>query len=513
MEKFGIKGLRSLVDTGSVAIKPINILVGTNSSGKSTFLRCFPLIRQSIERRTRGPILWNGVYTDFESFLTSLHNGGTSNTPSESIEFTFTFPFETYAPRFGRSSVDLNATIRLKAGSNKHSCYTYNYSLLIGDHQVNFDFEEDGTIKKIYSSQFKWELEERGFKLQPSDIDSMLPVIMHPGFRHGFFFDKKESILTSLHENIKELIRKHSGSQSEDKIKSITRYLVGAIRLNTEKLEVMRGIKSTKKWNCKVNSWTVKNREFKFLSGLIDLFTLIENSYSINEQLGRCFKNVRYIAPLRASTERYYRYQDLSVDELDHRGENIGMFLSNIPKKWRLNLDNWTKKYFGFEIKETTSSSHIAIKLKYGQDGVSDNVADMGFGFSQILPIVVQLWSVASGYEKSMKGNSGLPFIFAIEQPELHLHPKMQATLASVFSSSIALANDNKIDLRLIIETHSSAMISKLGDLVALDEVDKDYINVLLFEQDRRERITNLSYSKFNGDGELEQWPSGFFTY
>ncbi|WP_412034465.1 AAA family ATPase [Vibrio sp. Vb1980] len=75
MKSIRIEGLRSLVDTGFVELKPINVLVGTNSSGKSSFLRVFPLLRQSIERRTRGPILWNGTYTDFESFSTSKYRG------------------------------------------------------------------------------------------------------------------------------------------------------------------------------------------------------------------------------------------------------------------------------------------------------------------------------------------------------------------------------------------------------------------------------------------------------
>lgn len=49
--------LRSL-NTDYIPLKGINLLVGKNSSGKSTFLRTFPLLRQSITRNTRGPILW-----------------------------------------------------------------------------------------------------------------------------------------------------------------------------------------------------------------------------------------------------------------------------------------------------------------------------------------------------------------------------------------------------------------------------------------------------------------------
>lgn len=520
VDKIRIKGLRSLVDTGFVDIKPINILVGTNSSGKSTFLRCFPLIRQSVERRTRGPILWNGVYTDFESFITSLHNGLNKNETSfDKIEFGFEFEFLQPNRRVREKDkrLKLTANIQVKEGGSKHSCYTSKYSIKLGEHEINFNFEEGGGIKDVNSSKFNWDLSKRELKFQLTDTDSILPVIKLPEFSFNYLGKNKNAITTTIYNQIKQLIQEYSGSKSELRVNSITGILLSEIRDDVGKLSIMKSIYSTRKWKKNVDGWTSSHHDFGFLSGLIDLFTLMENSYAINSHISQTFKNVRYVAPLRASTERYYRYQDLSVDELDHRGENIGMFLSNIPTQWRKKLDDWTELHFKFKIKEETSSSHIAIRLIYGDyaisDNVSDNIADMGFGFSQILPIVVQLWSIASGYEKTLKSSIGLPVIFAIEQPELHLHPRMQAALSTVFTTSIGLAKENDIDLRLIIETHSSAMISKLGDLIAMENANKDDINVIIFEQDRKLRETKLSYSNFNSNGELEHWPTGFFSY
>ena len=50
IESVKIKNLRSLIDTGFINIKKINILLGANSSGKSTFLRSFPLFTQSVKK-------------------------------------------------------------------------------------------------------------------------------------------------------------------------------------------------------------------------------------------------------------------------------------------------------------------------------------------------------------------------------------------------------------------------------------------------------------------------------
>lgn len=68
MIRFGVKNLRRLKAVDPVSIKPITVLVGRNSSGKSTFLRSFPLLRQSIATRSSSPILWYGDLVDFGSF-------------------------------------------------------------------------------------------------------------------------------------------------------------------------------------------------------------------------------------------------------------------------------------------------------------------------------------------------------------------------------------------------------------------------------------------------------------
>ncbi|MGX8003917.1 AAA family ATPase [Staphylococcus hominis] len=58
MDKIRIKNLRALNDTGNISIKPLTILLGKNSIGKSTFLRTFPLFRRSLRLKRSEPILW-----------------------------------------------------------------------------------------------------------------------------------------------------------------------------------------------------------------------------------------------------------------------------------------------------------------------------------------------------------------------------------------------------------------------------------------------------------------------
>ncbi len=83
---FGVKNLRCLTDTGLVPIRPITVLVGRNSSGKSTFLRAFPLLRQSVETARRSPVLWyHKGYVDFGNLETSINERASE----QGVTFTF----------------------------------------------------------------------------------------------------------------------------------------------------------------------------------------------------------------------------------------------------------------------------------------------------------------------------------------------------------------------------------------------------------------------------------------
>ncbi|KZY86050.1 hypothetical protein A3749_09470 [Oleiphilus sp. HI0078] len=71
LHSMRLRNLRSFSDDNKspfIDLKPLTIFVGKNSSGKSSFLRSLPLLRQSVEANTTGPILWFGTYVDFGAF-------------------------------------------------------------------------------------------------------------------------------------------------------------------------------------------------------------------------------------------------------------------------------------------------------------------------------------------------------------------------------------------------------------------------------------------------------------
>jgi hypothetical protein len=513
-----IQGLRSIIDSGNVELRPINILVGTNSSGKSTFLRTFPLFRQSIEKRTRGPILWNGDYADFESYDNSVNTELKKDKENNQICFSFGFSLD-FSDKFGpytESKIPITASIAVKSSKKKFTSFTQNYSVTIDNHEIQMTFNEDGALLKVRSPRMSWELNKNDLKYQQAETDSLLPYL-NVNKINSFWSkpDSSKDVSAALYNQMINMVRSYSGSKSSDRTKGLVNQILRIRGGQRKRLSILKTLSSTKKWSLTTNNWSLKDTNFSFLMALSDVIFVIENSALINSTISKIYKGVRYVAPLRTSTERYYRYQDLSVDEVDHQGANLAMFLTAIPKKYRESLNLWTTSNFNILISERYEGSNVAIDLFYGSESTSDNITDMGFGFSQILPIIVNLWSVSSGYENSKKRPSEKlsSIIFTIEQPELHLHPKMQADLTIVFQKAIELARSNSISLKLIIETHSQSLLSKLGDLISTEELSVNDVNVLLFNQDRINRKSSITYSTFDADGILSEWPTDFFHY
>ena len=101
--------------------------------------------------------------------------------------------------------------------------------------------------------------------------------------------------------------------------------------------------------------------------------------------------------------------------------------------------------------------------------------------------------------------------MIAIEQPELHLHPAVQARLAKAFIACITLARKNKCDIQLLLETHSETIVNYFGRAIARGLLKPDDVSVILFEKGVDQSVTKVRNSGYDEDGYLVNWPYGFF--
>jgi predicted ATPase len=145
--------------------------------------------------------------------------------------------------------------------------------------------------------------------------------------------------------------------------------------------------------------------------------------------------------------------------------------------------------------------------LKEKDSEYEANLADMGFGFSQILPILTQIWLLST----ARRLRRDVPITVSIEQPELHLHPRLQAKLVDVILSSVRVARQSGVDLRFILETHSETMVNRVGHHVNKGNLRPSEVNVVVFAKQSADEFSDITVSDFAPSGFLENWPYGFF--
>ena len=235
----------------------------------------------------------------------------------------------------------------------------------------------------------------------------------------------------------------------------------------------------------------------------------------IDEYLAVYFKQVHYIAPVRATAERYYRLRNFAVDEVDFQGKNLAIFFNSLSKKRLEDFQVWTNKQFGFAVSVKKVGGHLSLQIKLKGSNQEINLSDTGFGYSQILPIITQLWELSTQEKKRQQGfirpSEKLPLVIAIEQPELHLHPAIQAKLAKAFIAGIDLARSNGYELQLIMETHSQTIVNYFGRAIARGQLKSGDVSLIFFEKKPGENITTVHKSFYDDDGYLNNWPYGFF--
>jgi predicted ATPase len=498
-----LRNVRSLTDTGRVAIAPITLLLGQNSSGKSTFVRFLPLLKQGAEARTREPFLWLGRLVDFggtsEAFSKFAANNRMGLTfqlrvPASALDGARrrTYPQQAAQPEAVSIAIDYVL-------SEKTSVIGYEYVVRFGTHSIEISMTDAGRITSFLIN---------GSDMSELVSSSALSVTWLGPLPTFESLEPDAQSGRGAYAELFKFVRAHlEGRTGTDRASRLVQGLaVGSINdLRERALSLSAG---DEYWRRQVRGWADGSQNMRRLTELVLLYQFFSDiSSALSLHVRRNLINIRYITPLRASAERYYRLQGLSIEEIDPQGQNVAMYLHNLNQVEKIGFSTWMEEFFGVEVTTHPSQGHVSLYLRSKDAVAGFNLADTGFGYSQILPILVQLWSIAS----KRRLGSGVPTVFAIEQPELHLHPKLQGKLADVFINAVKAARRIGVDLRLVIETHSEQIVSALGLEIARGELPASDVNVVLFEKAKLSEPTKVYAAAFQQDGILKNWPYGFF--
>ncbi len=208
------------------------------------------------------------------------------------------------------------------------------------------------------------------------------------------------------------------------------------------------------------------------------------------------FSSLHYVGPLRESPRRMYLSTGETPREVGAAGELGPAVLWSASQSSQLDpeqLSEWCRR-MGLAFKVSLaqlSGGFFRIMIEDLHSGVEVSLPDVGVGTSQLLPILIQGLIAPVGAT------------FLLEQPEIHLHPKVQADLADF------LIEVTKRDVGVIVETHSEHLINRLQRRIAEETLVPD--SVALYYVTPSADGSKIESVRINEYGQIPTAPEGFF--
>ena len=227
-----------------------------------------------------------------------------------------------------------------------------------------------------------------------------------------------------------------------------------------------------------------------------------------NDILSAGFKeqiqSIIHVPGLRGNPERAYRMTAIS----DQFPGTFEAYVASVVNHWQvtsskeLNQLNHFLQVLGLTSKiESKEINDTQVELTVGRLPCGSNqkitrkdmvsIADVGFGVSQTLPVLVALLVAEPGQ------------LVYVEQPEIHLHPRAQVALAEVFAEAI------RRGVRVIVETHSELFLLGIQSLVAEGKLPADRVMLHWFTR-QIDGSTHVSSADLDETGAFGEWPQDF---
>lgn len=208
--------------------------------------------------------------------------------------------------------------------------------------------------------------------------------------------------------------------------------------------------------------------------------------------------HVDYLGPMRMEASRTLIFEGYSSPEtVGLKGENTYKILLNsyLQKDGLFaTVSEWMAQNMEGQRLNIAQTSPGVYSMYIERKGASVNIADVGFGLSQVLPVITQSYMT--------KGSD----IAVVEQPVLHLHPAIHAPVAYRL-----LQTAKEIDKKYLIESHSENFLLGLRKMVSDPSTDFGPQDVIIYFVDNDEEGAYLSPIEIDANGELSFWPVGVY--
>ncbi|WP_312158383.1 AAA family ATPase [Pantoea piersonii] len=515
-------------------LKPLTILLGANSCGKSAILNSFLMLAQSIDSasRTETPFRLNGSRVGMGESLNIVKDKNPNNTLSFTFELDDQTSIKALVDTAKKECIEVHLAYSrfiFQSFRRERLLNDKAYSILneLEDFYYGNDSFNNKQLKKISSKICSL---IRFYRANKDIINSKTKISTSKAiqnFVENVSYQRINDCLVGLLTiplsklAAQKIDFTFSYSRKKDCLKISTANMYNKVGERIISLKVDRSSEVT------ITSDIIDNdllkRSKKDLAYFIDLTSLISfnNEISIRaspityfsetinpvaiylskvlsasmKELKSSFNgvNINHVSPLRAFPQRYY----LLDKAIYHNQLNAldGTELAEVLKNNENIKDSINELLAEFNLAvEVERVNDVIHKITVNQNAVNLELTDVGFGISQVLPILVQAHL------------SPPHSITIIEQPEIHLHPKMQAWLTDALIK-IALSSSKKF----IIETHSDALVRRIRLRIVDDEspLSENDLSMYYLERDKLNNRTSMRKIPVSPDGDIT-WPSEF---
>jgi hypothetical protein len=409
---ISVSGYKALRDSSSIEVRPLTILAGANSSGKSSIIQPVLLLKQTLEASyDPGPLLLDGPnvrFTSTKQLLARLPHGKTADRFKIELGISDTFSYELTFIRMPQKGIQLES----------------------------MTFGTDGHFTTI-----------------SADMSS----------------EQLLKVLPESTRNLQEVLGKRNDQTAFEWKVVRERCLLTVALLQT----APRG---------SVFSYTVPAWDYSLLEAQI--------------------RSLIHVPGLRGNPERTYKTTAIG-DQFPGTFEN---YVASVISHWKSTKDDrlvelgraletlgLTWKVDARQVDDTQVELLVGRLPHPARAGAQDlvSVADVGFGTSQVLPVLVALLTAKPGQ------------LVHLEQPEIHLHPRAQAAMAQV------LVDAAKRGVRVIAETHSSLLLLAIQTLIAEGSIAPDNVKLHWFKRGE-DGATQIASTDLDDAGAFGDWPEDF---
>lgn len=436
LKTLRIQNFKGWKDTGTIRMAPISLIFGANSSGKSSIGQFLMMLKQTSESQDRKAIFYPG----------------------------------------GK-----NTAVQL--GSFREMVYQRNL-----ENEIAFEYEWE-TFQKLK------------FRDTVSQTNYTADTI---GFNAKVKGDKGSDIL-----KIKELsYHLKKGDASVLKVgMSPSEKKAGQYEVYSEQYSLIRN--PGRVWYP-----SPPVRFYGFPDEVVNYYKNSEFVQDLNLAQEYFFKSIYYLGPLRIKTERLYTWGGITPESVGYSGElAIAALLAGKNRKISLGYKKVAKPFEqiiaaslksmglidNFRVKkiaENRQEYEVNVQTKGSKDWV--DLPDVGFGISQVLPVLVQCFYAPHGS------------IIIMEQPEIHLHPSAQSALADVMIDVInSRENGADRNIQIVIETHSEHFLRRLQRRIAEDSVPQEKVSANFANISKTP--ATLEPLQIDIFGNIQNWPENFF--